>query len=72
MLTHGDVKLNPPFQPIQIPTQSGSIAGWRIYFAIRGTGNYFVDVPQSLNTAEIIAAVTAEATKICAVMDEFK
>lgn len=72
MLVHGDIKLSPPFQVIPIPATSGSIPGWRIYFAIRGTGNYYVDVPQSMSTAEIIAAVTTEATKICAVMDEFK
>lgn len=64
-LNPGDVKILPPLQPLMAQGEFGPMRVWRIYYSIRGEGNYFVEVPQEGYTAEKAqAAVLAQAREI--------
>lgn len=72
-LQPSDIKINPPIQETLAGDGVRSIRVYRIYFSLRGEGNYHVDVPMDGYSPELaMQAIEAKARAICETLDLFK
>jgi hypothetical protein len=72
-LVPGDIKIVPPLQQTLAGDGTRSYKVYRIRFAIRGEGNYSVDIPVDGYTPEKAQkAIEDKARGICETLDLFK
>lgn len=72
-LQPGDIKVNSPIQTTLAGDGQRSYQVYRIFFSIRGEGNYSVDVPVNGFTPDMAQmAIEAKARTICDTLDLFK
>lgn len=72
-LVAGDVKLLPPFQPIQMAQGMATVDAFRIYFSIRNEGRYHIDLPQAgFSVQGLMEAIQKVAEPIVEALDLYK